>query len=105
MAHLLAKQSAEQALPAADLERVVAHTKGFSGSDLNALCREAALGPVRELMRRSGGIRGVDAAQVRPIGLADFGPALRQIRASVSQGTLQAYREWDAQYGSAGTGL
>lgn len=36
-------------LPAADAERLVARTEGFSGSDLAALAREAAMEPLREL--------------------------------------------------------
>ena len=34
-------------LSRADLERLVASTQGYSGSDLAALCREAAMAPIR----------------------------------------------------------
>ncbi|XP_010277454.1 PREDICTED: spastin isoform X2 [Nelumbo nucifera] len=36
-------------LPGGDLERLVKETEGYSGSDLQALCEEAAMMPIREL--------------------------------------------------------
>jgi spastin len=36
-------------LPSADLDRLVKETEGYSGSDLQALCEEAAMMPIREL--------------------------------------------------------
>ncbi|CAK9186498.1 unnamed protein product [Ilex paraguariensis] len=36
-------------LPGGDLERLVEETDGYSGSDLQALCEEAAMMPIREL--------------------------------------------------------
>jgi len=32
-----------------DLKSVVEWTSGFSGSDLTSLCKDAAMGPVREV--------------------------------------------------------
>lgn len=43
--HLLTGQPAK--LSAADLERVVSATENYSASDLAALCREAAIIPLR----------------------------------------------------------
>lgn len=34
-------------LKAGDIERVVRSTEGYSGSDIRALCREAAMVPIR----------------------------------------------------------
>lgn len=34
-----------------DLGQVVAQTEGYSGSDLKELCRNAAMGPVREFIK------------------------------------------------------
>ena len=44
--HLLSGQPAK--LSRADVERLVAATHNYSGSDLAALCREAAIIPIRQ---------------------------------------------------------
>ncbi|KAH9328625.1 hypothetical protein KI387_000733, partial [Taxus chinensis] len=44
-------------LPATDLERLVKDTNGYSGSDLQALCEEAAMIPIRELGSRISTIK------------------------------------------------
>lgn len=49
-------------LPGGDLDRLVRDTEGYSGSDLQALCEEAAMMPIREL---GANILRVDADQVR----------------------------------------
>ncbi|KAG5626790.1 hypothetical protein H5410_012008 [Solanum commersonii] len=48
-------------LPDGDLERLVRDTEGYSGSDLQALCEEAAMMPIREL---GANILSVKANQV-----------------------------------------
>lgn len=45
---LLAKQGSPS-LSGAELKRLAALTEGYSGSDLTALAKDAALGPIREL--------------------------------------------------------
>lgn len=45
--NLLKKQ--DNSLTDADVEKVADQTNGYSGSDLHALCSEAALGPLRAL--------------------------------------------------------
>ena len=62
------------------------------------LCREAAMGPIRTI----SDISSVTAADVRPIQIADFEYACTQVRASVSTKDLDAYVEWNRQFGSLG---
>jgi hypothetical protein len=69
-------------LSKADLAQVVAATSGYSASDLTALCREAALGPVREL---GAAIASVSLDRIRPLRLDDFADAL-QVRQLVVVG-------------------
>jgi spastin len=86
------------ALPARDVARLVALTDGYSGSDLAALCREAALAPLRELPPAALAI--VAASKVRPLRAADVEAAMRVIRPSVSPSQLAHFAEWEAQFGS-----
>jgi spastin len=85
------------ALSAADIERVVRATDGYSASDLTALCREAALGPVREL---GPAIATARADKIRPVRLADFSAALAVIRPSLNREQLRAFDEFTRDYGT-----
>ena len=71
---------------------------GYSGSDLAALCKEAAMLPIRELDARAVATVPVDA--LRPMTPADFAAALRAIRPSVSPSQLTKYERWTAEFGS-----
>lgn len=79
-----------------DVNTIVQHTHGYSGSDMANLCREAALGPIRSITD----IECIDADQVRPILFKDFDEALHQVRASVSEKDLDLYIKWNKLYGS-----
>jgi spastin len=72
-------------------------TDNYSASDLTALCKDASLGPIREL---GDSIRNVSPSQVRPVTLKDFQNSLSQIRPSVSMDSLKAYELWNQQFGS-----
>ncbi|KAH3756641.1 Fidgetin protein 1 [Pelomyxa schiedti] len=75
-------------------------TEGYSGSDIKALCQDAALGPIRKLQREKVAILNVDKHNVPPVTTADFEASLRQIRPSVAQDALNQYLEWNRQFGS-----
>ena len=60
-------------------------TDGYSASDLTALCREAALGPVREL---GAAIANIKVERIRPIQLKDFENALQVKGRGVWEGVL-----------------
>lgn len=80
-----------------DLDTVVRATAGYSASDLAALCKEAAMAPVRELGPR---IAHVPASEVRPVGGRDFAAALAVVRPSVSAASLRAYEEFTRDFGT-----
>ncbi|KAL6063429.1 putative 26S proteasome subunit yta6 [Balamuthia mandrillaris] len=80
-----------------DFLEIAKLSNGYSGSDLTAVCREAALEPIRELGLE---VRNVDADSVRAITKRDLTMALNHIRASVSSSTLGAFEEWNKVYGS-----
>lgn len=72
-------------------------TRDYSGSDLAALAKDAAMGPVREL--RMDELKQVSVSRIRPISRRDFFQALRKIRASVSPSTMEQFISWNRKYG------
>ncbi|KAF9578164.1 hypothetical protein BGW38_006184, partial [Lunasporangiospora selenospora] len=68
-------------LSASEIQKLVHLTEGYSGSDLTALAKDAALGPLRSLGET---LLDTPADQVRPIQFQDFIQAIQIIRPSVS---------------------
>lgn len=84
-------------LPGEDLERLVKETEGYSGSDLQALCEEAAMMPIREL---GTSILTIRANQVRPLRYEDFQRALTVIRPSLHKSKWEELERWNQEFGS-----
>ncbi|XP_041044318.1 spastin isoform X2 [Carcharodon carcharias] len=80
-----------------DLEHLAKQTEGYSGSDLTALAKDAALGPIRELKPEE--VRNMAASEVRKIRLTDFEDSRRKIKRSVGPQTLDGYKRWNEEYG------
>jgi SpoVK/Ycf46/Vps4 family AAA+-type ATPase len=78
------------------MEEICTKTDGYSGADVDNLCREAALGPIRSIEN----IMEVSPDQVRSIGIHDFRDAMTQVRASVSTADLDLYLDWNSKFGS-----
>ncbi|KAI9189955.1 mitochondrial dynamin GTPase Msp1 [Blastocladiella emersonii ATCC 22665] len=58
-----------------DLDKIVLHSQGYSGSDLKELCRNAAMIPVREYLRSAkGNVASLESqnVNVRPLRTEDF---------------------------------
>ncbi|PPS15479.1 hypothetical protein GOBAR_AA05098 [Gossypium barbadense] len=87
----------EFSLPGWDLERLVRETEGYSGSDLQALCEEAAMMPIREL---GSNILTVKANQVRPLRYEDFQKAMSVIRPSLNKSKWEELEQWNQEFGS-----
>ncbi|RNF06365.1 putative katanin-like protein, putative,serine peptidase, Clan SJ, family S16 [Trypanosoma rangeli] len=85
------------ALDEKDIAEVSASTAGYSGADLKQVCREAAMGPLREVTMR---LTDVSLSELRPIQRKDFVQALRRIRPSVGASEVRRYVEWNTQFGS-----
>lgn len=51
-------------------------TDGYSGSDLTALAKDAALGPIRELKPEQ--VKNMSASEMRNIRLSDFTESLKR---------------------------
>ncbi|CAK8542255.1 unnamed protein product [Lathyrus sativus] len=84
-------------LPSRDLETLVKETEGYSGSDLQALCEEAAMMPIREL---GSNILTVKANQVRGLRYEDFKKAMSVIRPSLNKSKWEELEKWNEEFGS-----
>ncbi|SCU84918.1 LADA_0D04632g1_1 [Lachancea dasiensis] len=94
---LLAHQ--KNALSKQDFETIGKLTEGYSGSDMTALAKDAAMEPIRELGDK---LIDVDFGKIRGINLLDFQNALLTIKKSVSPSSLSQFDEWAANFGSYG---
>lgn len=88
--------SQRHSLSPEDIDAISMKTDGYSGADVDNLCREAALGPIRSITN----ILEVSVDQVRPIDINDFYRAMSQVRASVSSADLAFYLDWNEKFGS-----
>lgn len=93
--HLLSKHN--NPLSGLELKKLADLTEGYSGSDLTALAKDAALGPIREL--NPDQVRNLDPKKVRSISFQDFQESLRRIRHSVSSSSLLIYQKWNEDHG------
>lgn len=79
------------------MERLAKETDGYSGSDLQALCQEAAMMPIRDL---GAHVELVSVDQVRPLTYSDFKQAMKVIRPSVARDQLQHFELWNQEFGA-----
>ncbi|KAH7095161.1 P-loop containing nucleoside triphosphate hydrolase protein [Paraphoma chrysanthemicola] len=82
-----------------DLDRLVRLTEGFSGSDITALAKDAAMGPLRSLGEK---LLSMTMDQIRPIQFQDFQASLATIRPSVSKEGLKQFEDWSREFGERG---
>jgi len=82
-----------------DFERLAVETEGYSGSDLRALCEEAAMMPIRELGPQN--ILTVKANQLRPLRYEDFKNAMTVIRPSLQKSKWDELEKWNEEFGSS----
>lgn len=87
------------ALSPMDVDELVRLTDGYSGSDLTALAKDAAMGPLRAL---GEALLTTDPDQIRPMGMNDFLESMKTIRPSVSPEGLHQFEQWAELYGSSG---
>lgn len=73
-------------------------TNGYSGADMETLCREASMEPIRSIPPDE--IPFFSEDNIRPVQLNDFRLALNRVRASVSEKDLQTYADWNRIYGA-----
>ncbi|KAL1642806.1 switch-activating protein Sap1 [Diplodia intermedia] len=82
-----------------DLNTLVELTEGFSGSDITALAKDAAMGPLRSLGEK---LLHMTMEEIRPMQVVDFQASLANIRPSVSKQGLKDYEDWAKEFGERG---
>lgn len=87
-----------------DWDILVEKTKGYSGADINNVCREAALMPMRrKILGRKINVHDIpdmkDEFDV-PLTMEDFLDALKNVKTSVGSTFLKEYAEWMKEFGS-----
>lgn len=88
-----------------DPDQLARITQGYSGADLNSVCREASMAPLRR------GLVGLTASEIRslraegkikpqPVEQKDFLDALVSIQPSVGKEDVEKYERWTNEFGS-----
>ncbi|KAF4729810.1 Katanin p60 ATPase-containing subunit A-like 2, partial [Perkinsus olseni] len=80
-----------------DIQKIVAATEHYSHSDLNQLCREAAMSSMRNLNMDK--MRTMKPEDLPPLRLEHFSEALKVIRPSSTGENIAALVEWNKQHG------
>merc|ERR1712187_716172 len=90
-----------------DFATLAARTEHYSGADIQLICRDASMNPMRrmvdgltpmELVRlRDEGLLAPDGV---PVEMADFEAALASVQPSVAPGDTRRYAEWAQDFGS-----
>jgi SpoVK/Ycf46/Vps4 family AAA+-type ATPase len=108
--------SVAHALSDSDLNVICAKTEGYSGSDMKHLTQEAARAPLRELFSSRAATGGFSSSSgaggdgipspsaMRPIKLADFKRASKQVRPSVTQADIEFHEQWNREHGAMSGG-
>jgi len=84
-----------------EMHQIAQLTSGYSGSDLAALARDAAYGPIREL--KIDEVKSLDPVNLRKINMSDFLEAMKRIKKSVSADSLVPYEAWNQKFGEGAT--
>ena len=82
-----------------ELTQLVKLTDTFSGSDITALAKDSAMGPLRSLGEKLLHMRPED---IRGIEMQDFRASLINIRPSVSKQGLKEFEDWAREFGERG---
>ncbi|MFQ6105537.1 MAG: CDC48 family AAA ATPase, partial [Candidatus Hydrothermarchaeaceae archaeon] len=75
-----------------DLRKLVKETDGFSGADIEGLCREAAMIAIRETLERKGKLE--NKLKEKTVTSKHFSEALKKIRPSITKETMQLYSDF-----------
>mmetsp|Transcript_11687 Transcript_11687/g.18337 ORF Transcript_11687/g.18337 Transcript_11687/m.18337 type:complete len:227 (-) Transcript_11687:90-770(-) len=97
---IVAKHLTPDRAPGLDSNLIADRTQGFSGSDMVLLCKEAAMRPLRRIMRQlESGEMGEDRVRLGPIMPEDVEEALR-VTKPAQRVNDERYAHWASEFGS-----
>ena len=79
-----------------DIDDIINRTKGYSGSDLINVCKEAAMMPIRSIED----ITNCQLEHLRGVNKNDFDEALANVKPSINEKSIEQYVEWNKNFGS-----
>jgi len=74
--------------------------KGYSASDINNVCKDAAKMPLKRLLGKGVSLKNVSKTDIGPIEKQDFIGVTQMIKSSVNMDTLLSYKKWNDEFGS-----
>uniref|UniRef100_A0AC34QVE5 AAA+ ATPase domain-containing protein n=1 Tax=Panagrolaimus sp. JU765 TaxID=591449 RepID=A0AC34QVE5_9BILA len=89
-------QNESHKMSSKDFKEIAELTKGFSGADMYNFAKEAAYGPIREVIEE---IETIPIENIRPIVVKDFVEVLGNVKPTVLESELQSYLDWDKTFG------
>lgn len=101
---LIAKEKAlnvKMSIDDSELDHIVDLSRGYSCADIVNMMKEAAMGPIRDLM----GVVGIQNCQdwnieeIRPLKINDLMNSLQRVKTSVSPDEIVRYKIWNQQFG------
>ena len=98
---LLEQQS--NSLSESEINKLADLTDGYSASDITALAKDAALGPIRDLCGNSDVVKNLKPKNVRKIMFKDFNNSLNKIRRSCVDSSIERLTKWNQEYGDIST--
>lgn len=98
---LLEQQS--NSLTEREIDKLADLTDGYSASDITALAKDAALGPIRDLCGNSDGVKNLKPKNVRKIQFEDFNKSLNKIRRSCVDSSIERLVKWNREFGDIST--
>jgi SpoVK/Ycf46/Vps4 family AAA+-type ATPase len=90
------KEKGQYSITPEDIDTIVTKTKGYSGSDMMGVCREAAMMPIRSIED----IFNIQLDNLRGVNVQDFLEAINIAKPSVSEKTISQYVNWNVEFGS-----
>ncbi|KAL6744070.1 hypothetical protein Aduo_017044 [Ancylostoma duodenale] len=97
---ILEKHNMAAGLSDYDIRWIASRTQGYSNSDLVALCKEAAMVPVRDIDRKK--LATTDESKLRDLRCSDFDKALDVIKPSSNSRNLQLLADFARRAGQVG---
>lgn len=80
-----------------EMKDLIRRLKGYSSSDLTALCKEAAMMPINDYTPDE--LRYLKKSELRPITYDDFKMAIKKVKPSYSYKKVQEFIDWEKSLG------